>query len=60
MNHCIESPDCPQQCLFIQDPVCGSDKKVYLNECQMKKKNCGRKVKKISLVECTQSNSSAT
>lgn len=31
---------CPDNCLELYKPVCGSDGQVYLNECYLKMQNC--------------------
>lgn len=43
---------CPDSCLELYRPVCGSDGQVYLNDCYLRKQNCRRKVSKVEMSEC--------
>lgn len=43
-------------CIPIYDPVCGSNRKVYLNQCTMQKENCKSPVKKMPLQFCVGDN----
>lgn len=52
LSLCVRSSRCPAVCLPIPDPVCGSDKKVYINECSMIQKNCGKKVSRMPVEFC--------
>ncbi|RHY74916.1 hypothetical protein DYB38_002109 [Aphanomyces astaci] len=38
-------PECPQACLEIFQPVCGSDGVTYENECSMKRDACAKHIK---------------
>ncbi|ETW00572.1 hypothetical protein H310_07153 [Aphanomyces invadans] len=38
-------PDCPQACVEVFHPVCGSDGHTYENECSMKRDACAKHVK---------------
>ncbi|KAG8171083.1 hypothetical protein JTE90_016041, partial [Oedothorax gibbosus] len=41
MENCARVPRCPEVCLPIYDPVCGSDGQLYINHCRMLQQNCG-------------------
>ncbi|UYV68646.1 hypothetical protein LAZ67_6000321 [Cordylochernes scorpioides] len=42
MHNCAEpASPCPEVCVALYDPVCGSDGKLYLNLCRMLQENCG-------------------
>lgn len=40
-HHCPTTALCNQQCGKAKEFVCGSDNKLYRNECEMKRENCG-------------------
>lgn len=40
-HHCPTTAQCNQQCEKTKEFVCGSDNKLYRNECEMKRENCG-------------------
>lgn len=50
---CVSKPRCPKNCLPIPDPVCSSNGKIYLNQCQMLAQNCGKNVVRVSTEFCT-------
>lgn len=52
MSKCVTVPRCPDNCLALYDPVCGSDKKIYLNSCRMMMDNCGRGIKAMPFAFC--------
>lgn len=33
--------ECPAQCPEVYSPVCGTDFNIYLNECYLRRANCG-------------------
>lgn len=43
---------CPEKCLPIMDPVCGSDGKRYLNHCKFAQDNCEKATRKMPWVYC--------
>ncbi|KAH9529634.1 hypothetical protein DERF_003508 [Dermatophagoides farinae] len=43
---------CPDNCLELYKPVCGSDGQVYLNECYLKMQNCDNGIEKVDMSEC--------
>ncbi|XP_076320416.1 uncharacterized protein LOC143230548 [Tachypleus tridentatus] len=43
---------CPQQCLEVYDPTCGSDGRVYFNECFLRKNTCGRGIQVVDMKQC--------
>ncbi|KAH9424278.1 hypothetical protein DERP_004460 [Dermatophagoides pteronyssinus] len=43
---------CPDNCLELYKPVCGSDGQVYLNECYLKMQNCDNGIEKVDMNEC--------
>ncbi|XP_022252834.1 uncharacterized protein LOC111088118 [Limulus polyphemus] len=45
---------CPQQCLEVYDPTCGSDGRVYFNECYLRKKTCGEGIRVVDMKQCVQ------
>lgn len=47
MKRCVDTPKCPEMCVALPDPVCGSDGKVYLNHCRLKLADC-RSTRRIS------------
>ncbi|XP_074594660.1 uncharacterized protein LOC141850031 [Brevipalpus obovatus] len=49
-------PSCPQVCIGPNKLVCGSDQRIYRNECVMKLKNCGKEIQAITMIECLKSN----
>lgn len=52
MNECATASKCPAYCIPIYDPVCGSNKKIYLNQCMMLKENCNATIKNMPLQFC--------
>ncbi|OQR67611.1 agrin-like [Tropilaelaps mercedesae] len=54
LNTCVDlaSSRCPEKCLEIMDPVCGSDGKRYLNHCKFAQENCRKGTKKMPWVYC--------
>ncbi|KAL7636794.1 UNVERIFIED_CONTAM: hypothetical protein RMT77_012550 [Armadillidium vulgare] len=52
----VEPDDCESPCLHLSSddtfPVCGSDRNVYKNVCEMKKRTCGQKVVPVALHHC--------
>ncbi|XP_054165068.1 uncharacterized protein LOC128962692 [Oppia nitens] len=48
---------CPKTCLEFPKPVCGSDGQIYLNECQLRQRNCGTDVKIVAMNECVKTGS---
>ena len=51
-NHaiCVATPEgqgicqCREKCFEDKDPVCGSDRKTYENECELKRASCNRQI----------------
>ena len=46
----FRSLPCPKYCARSIDPVCGSDGKIYKNDCELRKVNCGDDVDKVTLL----------
>lgn len=51
---------CPEQCLELYKPVCGSDGQIYLNECYLQMENCRNGVEKMDMSECVSPSSCPT
>ncbi|KAJ6221291.1 hypothetical protein RDWZM_007103 [Blomia tropicalis] len=43
---------CPDSCLELHQPVCGSDGQIYLNECYLRMMNCKNGVEKMKMEMC--------
>ena len=47
---CVVTPEglgicrCREKCFEDKDPVCGSDRKTYKNECELKRASCNRQI----------------
>ncbi|XP_022665930.1 agrin-like [Varroa jacobsoni] len=54
LKTCVDfaSSRCPEKCLPIMDPVCGSDGRRYLNHCKFAQENCDKGTKKMPWVYC--------
>ncbi|KAF0684840.1 Aste57867_23185 [Aphanomyces stellatus] len=52
--------DCPEACLEILSPVCGSDGKTYGNECSLQRATCNQGVRVAYSGECTKSHRELT
>jgi len=48
----FRSLPCPKYCSKDISPVCGSDGKIYKNDCERRKINCGDDVDKVDWSEC--------
>jgi len=48
----FRSLSCPNYCQNIIDPVCGEDGKIYRNDCEMRKINCGDDVESVGWETC--------
>ena len=44
----FRSLPCPKYCPKSIEPVCGSDGKIYKNDCERRKINCGDDVDKVN------------
>ncbi|ODN03318.1 Agrin [Orchesella cincta] len=55
--HPVECNDaavsCPRSCSKVSDPVCASDGVIYANDCEMRRRTCGRGVSSVNLELCT-------
>ncbi|CAG7830673.1 unnamed protein product [Allacma fusca] len=49
---------CPRSCQKVSNPVCASDGVIYANECEMRRRTCGRGVTEVNIDLCTRSSGS--
>lgn len=48
----FRSLSCPNYCPKTIDPVCGNDGKIYRNDCELRKLNCGDDVETVDWANC--------
>nr|CAI5842728.1 unnamed protein product [Callosobruchus analis] len=52
LHHCRTTALCQQDCPEDRNFVCGSDNKIYKNECEMKRTNCGKHIYVVPMKRC--------